>query len=403
MHFVGIVLGHVAMDGGRDPSFILWQVSIAVVCSGMNEFLDEYESFTKHFDFSLKADEDKGKWLVADKDLEANEELIEELPLVCWPSTKTTQNGTLFCERCLHIVARPEQAVRCSACPVVFCSAECQASALEAHGLLCPDALPAVREWQQQHNPAAPITLESLIRCIAHIAASTLQYVKAYGLDPQTAYYNAVRPFNRLIAPPEIPIEGFDIAAAAQEVHRLLHDRLQQDLGRQVACTLVDPDLIKTLLGQLVLNSQAIQITGQPPAAAAADAAGAGAGGGNGGPEGDVPPETETPALWVEGAGVYVLQSCLNHSCEPNADIVWGEDASIIIKVLRPVPKGEELTISYIRPELPYAKRQELLANYFFKCACPRCKADSAAAPVSIGPVRTGGLAKKQKLGMTAD
>lgn len=59
--------------------------------------------------FSPSAPSAPGKHVVAAVDLEAGAELIEELPLVCWPSTKTLEGGAPACARCLRILDRVER------------------------------------------------------------------------------------------------------------------------------------------------------------------------------------------------------------------------------------------------------------------------------------------------------
>ncbi|MQL84465.1 hypothetical protein Taro_016974 [Colocasia esculenta] len=49
------------------------------------------------------------------------------------------------------------------------------------------------------------------------------------------------------------------------------------------------------------------------------------------------------------------------------------KDGQATIIALRPIRKGEEITISYIDEDLPYEERQSLLADYGFKCRCSRC------------------------------
>lgn len=49
---------------------------------------------------------------MADRALPAGEELIEEVPLVCWPSSKTLESGAPFCDRCLRILDRPAEVCR---------------------------------------------------------------------------------------------------------------------------------------------------------------------------------------------------------------------------------------------------------------------------------------------------
>lgn len=48
-----------------------------------------------------------------------------------------------------------------------------------------PGALPALRQWQADHNPAAPITLESVARCLAHLAASTASYIATHDIPAE--------------------------------------------------------------------------------------------------------------------------------------------------------------------------------------------------------------------------
>ncbi|XP_027170995.1 histone-lysine N-methyltransferase ATXR2 [Coffea eugenioides] len=77
-----------------------------------------------------------------------------------------------------------------------------------------------------------------------------------------------------------------------------------------------------------------------------------------------------------EGTAFFPLQSCMNHSCNPNAKAFKREedrDGQAVLVALQPIHKGEEVTISYIDEELPYEERQSLLADYGFRCRCPKC------------------------------
>ncbi|CAA6658308.1 unnamed protein product [Spirodela intermedia] len=81
-------------------------------------------------------------------------------------------------------------------------------------------------------------------------------------------------------------------------------------------------------------------------------------------------------SVCCEGSAFFPLQSCMNHSCCPNAKAFKREedkDGQATIIALRPIAKGEEVTISYIDEELPYEERQALLVDYGFECRCPRC------------------------------
>lgn len=81
-------------------------------------------------------------------------------------------------------------------------------------------------------------------------------------------------------------------------------------------------------------------------------------------------------SICCQGTAFFPLQSCMNHSCCPNAKAFKSEndrDGQTTIIALRPIEIGEEVTISYIDEELPYEERQKLLADYGFRCKCPKC------------------------------
>ncbi|PPR86133.1 hypothetical protein GOBAR_AA34556 [Gossypium barbadense] len=72
-----------------------------------------------------------------------------------------------------------------------------------------------------------------------------------------------------------------------------------------------------------------------------------------------------------QGTAFFPLQSCMNHSCCPNAKAFKREedrDGQATIIALRPICNGEEVTISYIDEDLPFEERQALLADYGFRC-----------------------------------
>ncbi|XP_030544282.1 histone-lysine N-methyltransferase ATXR2 isoform X2 [Rhodamnia argentea] len=85
-------------------------------------------------------------------------------------------------------------------------------------------------------------------------------------------------------------------------------------------------------------------------------------------------------AVSCEGTAFFPLQSCMNHSCHPNAKAFKREkdrDGQATIVALKPIPKGEEVTISYIDEDLPVEGRQVLLADYGFTCKCSKCQQES--------------------------
>ncbi|KAE9585605.1 hypothetical protein Lal_00009897 [Lupinus albus] len=84
----------------------------------------------------------------------------------------------------------------------------------------------------------------------------------------------------------------------------------------------------------------------------------------------------EDYSICCQGTAFFPLQSCMNHSCCPNAKAFKRDedrDGQATIIALRSICKGEEITISYVDEDLSYDERQASLADYGFRCRCPKC------------------------------
>lgn len=76
--------------------------------------------------------------------------------------------------------------------------------------------------------------------------------------------------------------------------------------------------------------------------------------------------------------GLYTLHSHLNHSCSPNVSVRHIDKRSALSRITLiakwPILANEELTVTYVNPELPYKVRQEELRAWGFgSCRCGRC------------------------------
>jgi hypothetical protein len=87
----------------------------------------------------------------------------------------------------------------------------------------------------------------------------------------------------------------------------------------------------------------------------------------------------------IEGTAFYALQSCCNHACNPSAAAEGEPSGAAQIIALRDIPKGGEVTLSYV--ELDgcdgFKERRAALRGYGFECACELCQADELAARAS--------------------
>ena len=73
------------------------------------------------------------------------------------------------------------------------------------------------------------------------------------------------------------------------------------------------------------------------------------------------------------GVGLYDGVSMLNHDCEPNAVVVFEQDAMATVAALRSIRKGDEICISYIDVDQNADERRADLLDYGFVCTCRRC------------------------------
>lgn len=83
-----------------------------------------------------------------------------------------------------------------------------------------------------------------------------------------------------------------------------------------------------------------------------------------------------------EYMALFAAASRLNHSCEPNA-IEESTRTTILVRSLRPIPAGEEVTISYLPRGVlgleSVRRREALLQARSFECRCRVCAAEGAS------------------------
>ncbi|KAL5846653.1 hypothetical protein ACOSQ3_010177 [Xanthoceras sorbifolium] len=73
------------------------------------------------------------------------------------------------------------------------------------------------------------------------------------------------------------------------------------------------------------------------------------------------------------GTGLYPVISIINHSCLPNAVLVF-EGRLAVVRAMQHIAKGGEVLISYIETAGSTMTRQKALQQqYLFTCTCPRC------------------------------
>ena len=73
------------------------------------------------------------------------------------------------------------------------------------------------------------------------------------------------------------------------------------------------------------------------------------------------------------GDAVYIEASIFDHSCRPNACVVF-IGFEVVARAIRPILSNEPVTVSYIDCKLTHRERQMKLRLYYcFTCQCVRC------------------------------
>ncbi|KAI1824948.1 SET domain-containing protein [Xylaria intraflava] len=92
------------------------------------------------------------------------------------------------------------------------------------------------------------------------------------------------------------------------------------------------------------------------------------------------------------GVGFEPLVSIANHSCDPNAILVFNQP-QLQIRALRAIKPGDEIFINYLEATDPFTMRQVgLKDNYLFTCQCTKCKKGA-------GPETNPSIEQAKKLG----
>ncbi|KAH9477693.1 Histone-lysine N-methyltransferase ASHR1 [Psilocybe cubensis] len=112
-----------------------------------------------------------------------------------------------------------------------------------------------------------------------------------------------------------------------------------------------------------------------------------------------------TPALAPLGACVSPLVALINHSCDPNAVVVFPransrrEDEPLMqVIALKHIAPDEEVLTAYIDTTLPREHRQKILnETYHFTCRCPLCAPPPANSTLDMReamwcPKKCGGM-----------
>jgi len=78
--------------------------------------------------------------------------------------------------------------------------------------------------------------------------------------------------------------------------------------------------------------------------------------------------------LQTHGHGVYMKTSIMSHNCTSNTKTIMNEDQTVDVRAVLAIPRGAEITKSYVSSlETTQIRQQRLMEGWYFRCKCLRC------------------------------
>ncbi|KAH8584706.1 SET domain containing with a cysteine cluster at the C-terminus [Cryptosporidium sp. chipmunk genotype I] len=368
-----------------------------------HNLLDEINSLSANEGYlEIFYSENKGKHIHSKKDIPNGTNFFQEVPYVSWP-IKTSfgeLESLIFCENCLKIncpennnylslsILGLEKRICSKSCfkkisGVSFEDYDPNSSSLRSgwgyyiNGI---KGISTLRNYQRSVDKLGniPITAEAVSRCIAQIAADIYFYWHELGMKDENLYHAfklGTKSIENFVAPPATLFPEIDFNSLINCIQSVLFDQIKDSFSDSfIIDSLLSKATIEQLVGQLTLNSQGLNVWGIYQFSGSFK-------------NGNLPDNEHSIGI-IKGACVCIIQSCFNHSCDPNCHVYTIDDSTIYVNTNRDIMKGEELTISYIDNTLPLAERINLIQNYHFTCACILCKKEGRSNQTDSGKKR---------------
>lgn len=373
---------------------------------------DQNNNSDYHLNVEVKVlDAKKNRSLVAKRSFKEGDTLFKEKPLVSSQFTWNKFYRYKACEYCMKPLETAEENVRrltedssinlphikencatkkdfhceCNQCGAEYCSNQCRNLALDTyHESLCVGSPHAPNHpynvlmdvWRQIHLPPETTTIDIILKLIATIKQSSEKEL-------------IIQKLNNFES---------DLFTQDQTPHKLLGERYFMELEslRELTLNLFKQHLyvkecepmlteqgFRKLFSLIGRNSQGIGTSPLSVWVENCDDMSLGK------DEAkhldkfidniyDQLEKTSESFLNSEGSGLYELQSMINHSCSPNAEIKFKDNSSMLTLVaLKDIPKDGEIYISYLDgcqiERSRHSRQKTLKENYLFTCECERC------------------------------
>ncbi|PWA47292.1 SET domain group 37 [Artemisia annua] len=266
----------------------------------------------REYSLSISTLPDKGRCLFTGRDFSPGDIVFSQEPYVSVPNKTSVESRCDWCFTSSNVK-------RCSSCLVVwYCGSRCQKSDWKLHRLECQLLAHLEKNRLRSLTPSIRLLVKLYLR-------RKLQNEKVI---PSTAMdnYNLVKDLVSHIS-------------EVEETQRLLYAQMASLVSVILQWPGLDIKEIAESFSKLACNAHTVC-------------------------------DSELIPL---GTGLYPVISIINHSCSPNAVLVF-EGRIATVRAVQHIPKGSEVLISYIETAGSTMTRQKALREqYFFPCSCTRC------------------------------
>ncbi|KAJ4700614.1 histone-lysine N-methyltransferase ASHR1-like [Melia azedarach] len=255
---------------------------------------------------------EKGRCLFTNKDFSPGEVIISQEPYVCVPNNSSSNSR---CDGCFA----SSNLKKCSACQVVwYCGSGCQKLEWKLHRVECQALSRLDKEKRKSVTPSIRLMVKLYLR----------RKLQSEMVIPTTA------------------TDNYSLVEALVSHISDIHEK-QLVLYAQMA------NLVNSILQWPEINIKEIAENFSKLACNAHTIC-----------------DSELRPL---GTGLYPVISIINHSCLPNAVLVF-EGRVAVVRAVQHMPKGAEVLISYIETAgSTMTRKKALTEQYLFTCTCPRC------------------------------
>jgi len=310
------------------------------------EELSSIQSKLGEFPLILRKDFQRGRFIIAKKDIEANTLIFQ-----CCAYTLAVLDSfkKRFCENCSQYNERGFYSLHCSSCSQVwFCSNECMLSCCishsPSHGMGASHTVEECSLLKKLLSCKLDKHIVSVIKVLVKILLRWKEEIRIEKIDTETRSSDDALSFNDILMLASnksswTPEEVIEWRKPVYLIRKLFPDMKLEE------------EFLLNLISRIECNNF---------------------------------------GLWTErkqkcyGRAIFPHASFFNHSCKPNCytKIVQGY---IFIYTNEFIEKDTELCIQYIDVNKPLSSRQEqLLQGYCFRCTCTRCELEKRCGKASI-------------------